>query len=89
VLLQLVIYDFVAGGMCFGYGDGSASLHETVIISSGKSMKYASHELDKEHVKCIVHRIQNDSTLPKEQSDILPKLAGRISLFSYGVSTAM
>jgi hypothetical protein len=56
VLLLLVIHESVAGGMCFGYGDGSAARHETVddshlLISSGNSVKCASHEFNKEHVK--------------------------------------
>jgi hypothetical protein len=86
VLLQLVIYNSVAGGMCFRYGGGTAAFRERVTISSGRSVKHASHEFDKEHVKCIVNRIPNDSTPPKEQPDILPKLAGRISLLSWCIS---
>jgi hypothetical protein len=49
---RLVIRNSVAGGMCFGYGDGSAALYATMDDSHEQC---ASHEFDKEHVEYIVH----------------------------------
>ncbi len=47
---------YVAGCMPFGYGEKSAALYAPVGDSHERC---SSHDLDKEHVKYIVHRIPN------------------------------
>ncbi len=41
-------------------GDGSAGLDATAYHSDVLVVSGSSHECDKEHAKCIVHRIPND-----------------------------
>ena len=58
-----MILDSVGDGMYRGYEDGSSALYATVdesnVLIYGKQW-CASHKFDKEHAKCIVHRIPND-----------------------------
>ena len=58
-----MILDSVGDGMYRGYEDGSAALYATVdesnVLIYGKQW-CASHKFDKEHAKCIVHRIPTD-----------------------------
>jgi hypothetical protein len=62
---RLVIYDFVAGCMCLGYGDGFAAKRNEgrFLLAHYVTQRCASHEFDREHVKCVVHRIPNDDRI--------------------------
>jgi hypothetical protein len=65
---QLVIDDFVAGCMRFGYSDRSPALYAPVGDSRERC---SSHDFDKEHVKYIVYRI------PNHVKPVSPPLPGR------------
>jgi hypothetical protein len=70
---QLVIHDSVVGCMCLR-NCGRFSLAHYV------RQRCASHELDKEHLKCVVHRIPNDDLIADSARATVMLSRSRLSL---------